>query len=125
MKFSDGTPFDAQAVKWNFDRLLALGRAPVGLYEPVREVTVQDSHTVVFTMKRPYAPFLSLMASWQGALFMSPSYLQANEKGGDRGSAWMHNHTVGIGPYVREQWAPDDQVVFSEEWSLSGALEPR
>jgi peptide/nickel transport system substrate-binding protein len=112
VKFSDGTAFDAQAVKWNFDRLFALGRGPVGLYEPVREVAAQDTHTVVFMMKRPYAPFLSLMAGWQGALFMSPSSVQSNDRGGDRGSGWLHNHTVGTGPYMLESWAPDDQVVL-------------
>jgi peptide/nickel transport system substrate-binding protein len=110
--FSDGTPFNAAAVKWNLERLRKLNKGPVGLYEPVNEIQTPNDRTVVFVMKRPYAPFLSMMAAWQGAIFMSPSMADARAQGGDSGGAWMHNHTAGTGPYVLESWQPDNQIVL-------------
>jgi peptide/nickel transport system substrate-binding protein len=56
--FHDGTPFDAKAVKWNFDRLKdpAL-RVPIRAPFPIKEAEVVDASTVKVTLTRPSAPF--------------------------------------------------------------------
>jgi len=56
--FHDGTPFDAKAVKWNFDRLKdpAL-RVPIRAPFPIKEAEVVDVSTVKVTLTRPSAPF--------------------------------------------------------------------
>ena len=66
VKFHDGTDFNAEAVKFNFDRMLVkdhpqAGTGPFPLsffFSAIKETTVKGSHTVSFRMDDPYAPLL-------------------------------------------------------------------
>src|ERR1700741_5014050 len=75
VKFHDGTDFNANAVKWNIDRILdpqtkSPQRAPL---EPaIAGVTVVDPHTVVFELKKPFAPLLAALAERPGFM-VSPT----------------------------------------------------
>jgi peptide/nickel transport system substrate-binding protein len=68
--FHDGTPFDAEAVKFNFDRMLDenhpyhdTGPFPLAFFfSAVDGVEAVDARTVKFTLSGPYAPFLSNLA---------------------------------------------------------------
>jgi peptide/nickel transport system substrate-binding protein len=68
--FHDGTPFNAEAVKFNFERMLDekhpqhdTGPFPLSFFfSAVDTVEAPDAQTVVFTLKEPYAPFLSNLA---------------------------------------------------------------
>src|SRR5437667_12079838 len=59
--FQDGTPFDAEAVKFTFDRLLDLKtRVPLRfLVDAIKEVQVLDPSTVRFQLSKPSPTFLS------------------------------------------------------------------
>lgn len=61
--FHDGTSVDASDVKYTIDRILdPATRSPQASFlEPVREVTIVNPFTVRVTLKRPFAPFLSLL----------------------------------------------------------------
>ncbi len=68
VKFHDGTPFDADAVKFTYDRLLdpkhpfaETGPFPFAsfYYGAIKEVTVVDPGTVRFTLKQPFSPLLN------------------------------------------------------------------
>ena len=62
--FHDGTPFDAKAVKWNFDRLKDTQvRVPIRAPFPIKETEAVDASTVKVTLTRPSAPFISAL-SW-------------------------------------------------------------
>ena len=58
--FHDGTSFDAEDVKFTFDRLLAEDsvNAQKALYAPISTVTAVDPATVEFTLSRPDGLFL-------------------------------------------------------------------
>ena len=68
--FHDGTPLNAGAVKFNFDRMLDeehpfhdTGPFPLSFFfSAVEEVEAVDDMTVRFTLNAPYAPFLSNLA---------------------------------------------------------------
>jgi peptide/nickel transport system substrate-binding protein len=109
--FSDGTPFDAEAVRFAFDRLRTINKGPVNVFAEVAEVRVDGEHQVSFRLTNPFAPFLSALASWQGALMMSPSYVMENA-GEDFGERHMSNHTAGTGPYMLQAWEPENQIVL-------------
>ena len=106
--FHDGTPFNADAVKWNFDRLLLLTDNP--LIEPIlEEVIVIGDNQVSFKLFSPYAPFKSLLCS-PFAYMMSPSstpqyrFLDPD------------NHVlVGTGPYQYISY--DGESIEFEYWS--------
>jgi peptide/nickel transport system substrate-binding protein len=98
VKFHDGTPFNAEAVKWNLDTR----RNPEGnssqtkQLEAIVDVTVVDEHTVAITMKEAYPPLLALLADRAG-LMVSPA--AAEKHGEDLGS-----HPVGTGPFTLGEW---------------------
>ena len=61
--FHDKSPFNAEAVKWNFDRLKDPEvRVPGRASYPVAQTDVVDPATVRVTLKRPYVPFISALS---------------------------------------------------------------
>src|SRR5580765_5093425 len=66
VKFHDGTPFNAEAVKFNFDRIVdpkfkaGGARAALGSYAGSKVV---DEFTVQVLFETPYSPFLNSVAS--------------------------------------------------------------
>ena len=104
--FTDGTPFDAEAVKVNFGRLLG---PPVGpfsnTYAPlIRNVEIVDTHTVRVNLKVPAVPVESFFVqSYIG--MMSPASVK---KWGDKVGA----HPVGTGPYKLKEWLQGEKVVL-------------
>ncbi|MDW5596838.1 ABC transporter substrate-binding protein [Conexibacter stalactiti] len=120
VRFHDGEPFDAAAVKANFDRLLGPQESPGGaqsLVEPIKRVTVVDPSTVRFTLKRPYAPFLtSLSHAFLG--IVSPAQLA-----GDRAS--LPTRPIGTGPFRVVKWNKGSDLTLERNpdyaWAPEGA----
>ena len=64
VKFSDGTPFDANTVKWSIDRVIRLKGDPSWLVTDfVDRVETVDKYRVKFVLKNPVAYFPSLVAT--------------------------------------------------------------
>lgn len=111
VSFHDGTPFNAQAVKFNFDRMLDenhpfhdTGPFPLSFFFSAVETTeVVDDMTVKFALNAPYAPFLSNLAYPTG-LIVSPAAVEAN--GMDFG-----RNPVGTGPFKFAEWRSNEAVV--------------
>src|SRR5213076_176893 len=75
IKFNDGTPLNAQAVKISLDRHRTLARsARASELTPVSSVTTSGSRTVVLHLSAPFAPLTSLLADRAG-MVMSPTQL--------------------------------------------------
>ncbi|WP_159711320.1 ABC transporter substrate-binding protein [Geminicoccus flavidas] len=110
--FHDGTPFDAEAVRFNFERMLdenhpAAGTGPFPLaffFSAVDKVEAVDPQTVRFTLKEAFAPFLSNLAYPTG-LIVSPSAV--TEKGQD-----YARNPVGTGPFRFVEWVGGQQVTI-------------
>ena len=114
VKFHDGTPFNAAAVKFNFDRMLDedhpyadTGPFPLAFFfQAIRETRVIDDYTVQFELDQPYAPLLSNLAYPTG-LMVSPAAVKA--KGGDYG-----RHPVGTGPFKFAKWESNRLVALEK-----------
>ena len=110
--FHDGSPLDAEAVKFNFDRMLDenhpfhdTGPFPLSFFfSAVDSVEAPDAKTVVFNLKDPYAPFLSNLAYPTG-LIVSPAAVK--EKGKDYG-----RNPSGTGPFKFVEWESNAKVVI-------------
>jgi peptide/nickel transport system substrate-binding protein len=106
VKFHDGTPFDAEAVKWNLDTM----RDPKGgsswssEYASIESVTARDPETVVIKLKRPDQAILSPMSEKPG-MIRSPT---AVEKLGKR----FASNPVGTGPFEFAEWVRNDHVTL-------------
>ncbi|WP_420566354.1 ABC transporter substrate-binding protein [Thalassobaculum sp.] len=109
--FHDGSELDAEAVKFNFDRMLDenhpfhdTGPFPLSFFfGSVDSVEATDAKTVVFTLKEPYAPFLSNLAYPTG-LIVSPAAVR--EHGEDFG-----RNPSGTGPFTFVEWESNAKVV--------------
>lgn len=104
VQFHDGTPFNAQAVQWNFDRLLdpQEGVRLRSRFAMVDRVEVVDDYTVKIVQKHPSRLLLSALASYSlaGLMIISPaSYAQWGKQD-------LMHHPVGTGPFVFDQWEP-------------------
>ncbi len=112
VRFHDGTPFDAEAVRFNLERVLDpahpfhdTGPFPLSFFfEAIREVRVVDAHTVELVLDRPFAPLLANLAYPAGAM-VSPAAVRA------RGRAFRR-HPVGTGPFRFVAWEGRRRVVL-------------
>ncbi|MFT6452281.1 MAG: peptide/nickel transport system substrate-binding protein [Halocynthiibacter sp.] len=111
VKFHDGSAFDAEAVKFNFDRMLKedhpyhnTGPFPLSFFfSAVENVEVVDASTVRFTLNAPYAPFLSNLAYPTG-LIVSPAGVM------DKGAEFGRNPS-GTGAFKFAEWRSNEAVV--------------
>jgi peptide/nickel transport system substrate-binding protein len=105
--FSDGTRFDAEAVRVNFERIKQLGtqsRIAAAYLSPYVEGRAIDTHTFEARLDAPYPAFLSFLAqTWLG--FISPRQILGDPSG-------IAQHPVGTGPFVVAEYAPHRKAVL-------------
>jgi ABC-type transport system substrate-binding protein len=111
VKFHDGTPFNAKAVKFSFDRQLKGKALPDMAYASftfgeVKSVEATDEYTVKITLTKPYTPFLANMAMGLSAPIISPT---ACEKAG---KDWGVKVAVGTGPFIFEKWDKGTETIY-------------
>lgn len=117
-KFDDGTPVDAAAVKFSFDRLMKLKAGPSDSFPVLKEVQVIDPMTVKFILSSPFAPFLSTLAV-SGAAIVNPKVME-HEVNGDMAKAWLVEHTAGSGAYRISSWERNQSIVLDRNRHFSG-----
>lgn len=118
VKFHDGTPFNAEAVKWNIDRQIvpghpgAVAKMPMAkmLWGSVDRVVVVDEYTLQIVLKQPYAPLLANLCSPFAAIISPTAYMKDPQGYG--------KHPVGTGPFKFESWQPDASItlVRNDQW---------
>lgn len=81
--FHDGTPFNAQAVKINFDRLLNPAAAHPGAFiiEMINHTEVIDDYTIHLHLDFPFSPLPAHLAAMV-ALIIAPSAIAEQDNGG-------------------------------------------
>lgn len=102
VKFNDGTPFNAEAVKLYFDNMKSvLGTSSnYGQLDMLTsEITVDDEYTVSFHLTRPYYNVLNDLSMVMPRGILSAS---AFNEDGSLNSEYLMNHTPGTGPYMFE-----------------------
>lgn len=115
--FHDGTPWNAEAAKFNLDRMAEAAEVE-SYFGRLTGTEVVDEYTVVLTLSEPYAPFLRNLASPVGGM-VSPA--AAEELGQD-----LARQVVGSGPFVLQEWTPREQIVLSRNadyWATPPRLE--
>ncbi|MDI6771244.1 MAG: ABC transporter substrate-binding protein [bacterium] len=104
VKFHDGTPFNAAAVKFTFDRAFdprSISRW-ASLAGPIKGVEVVDDFTADLVTTEPYAPLLH-SAAMVFAGIVSPTAVA-------RLGADFSRRPVGTGPFKFEEWRTNDRI---------------
>jgi peptide/nickel transport system substrate-binding protein len=103
--FHDGEPFDAEAVRFNFERNKG---APYSRRQselkPVTAVTVVDPRTVRVELSEPYAPLIAQLADRAGMMVSPKAARQLGDK--------LATHPVCAGPYKFVEWVAQDRILF-------------
>lgn len=106
--FSDGTPFNAQAVAWNYARQKdPANHCRCAFYiQDIDKVEAVDDLTVVFHLRDP-GPLLPKMLFLPSSnnVVQSPTAIQT--KGAD-----YNRNPVGTGPFVIRSWTAGDRMVL-------------
>ncbi|MGD8283648.1 MAG: ABC transporter substrate-binding protein [Desulfobacterales bacterium] len=111
VKFSDGTPFDANAVKWSIDRVMRIKGDPSWLVTDfVENVEVVDNYKVKFNLKNPVAYFPSLVATVP-YYPVNPNIYPADKFITDPGEL-KGGKLVGLGAYRVVSFKRDQEVVL-------------
>ena len=110
VKFQDGTPFNAQAVKENFDRQKdPANKCRCAFYiSYIHDVQAPDELTVVYNLNDPSvnAPALASNPS-ANSVIQSPTAWKT--KGDD-----YNRNPVGTGPYILKSWNAGDRMVLEK-----------
>ncbi|HRK24855.1 MAG TPA: glutathione ABC transporter substrate-binding protein [Beijerinckiaceae bacterium] len=109
VRFHDGTPFNAEAVRINFERLVnpenRLSRA--SLLSMARSFTVVDEFTLRISLKTPFAALINTLAH-PGTMIHSPAALARHGRD-------VMRHPVGTGPFRFAEWQADRLKVVRNE----------
>ena len=94
VEFSDGTPLDAEAVAWNFERWAGKEDTEwLGLSRAFKALRVEDPTTVVLELSRPYPPALQELGYVRPVRMLSPKSVDAEG---------LYTKPIGTGPWILE-----------------------
>ena len=126
LRFSDGTPLDAAAVKFNFDRWRRASDPTHGSFAYpywtdmfggtpgiVRDVDVNSSTKITFVLATPLGPFLRDLAMPSFAIG-SPTAIRNDPKA-------FEQAPIGSGPYRVAEWVRNDHVTLTANPFYGGA----
>ncbi|ESA32409.1 abc transporter substrate-binding protein [Leptolyngbya sp. Heron Island J] len=104
----DGTPFDANDVKYTAERAISEDNPSVtkGAWGPIAAVDVVDPQTVKFTFEKPFGAFISFMAD--------PFSSQICDSAEELGDEFGVTAAVGTGPWKFVSWTKGDEIVLEK-----------
>ncbi|MFE9259063.1 ABC transporter substrate-binding protein [Streptomyces sp. NPDC006879] len=121
LKFSNGEPLNAQAVKHSLDRVLniAYTGGPKDLLGSLDRIEVTDELTVVFHLKTPDATFPFVLATPATSL-VAPKAYGANAPRDEKDTT-----LVGSGPYLLKEYKPKERAELVRNPDYKGFAERR
>jgi peptide/nickel transport system substrate-binding protein len=115
VKFHDGTPLNAEAVVFTFERAYNEDHPAhaIGTWDNwswylymVQKVEAVGDYAVKFTLEYPYAPFLDTLANNATSIVSPAAYMEKKDK--------FRVEPVGSGPFKFVEWMKDDRIVLEK-----------
>lgn len=100
VKFCDGSPFTAEAVKFALTYLKEQSGYPTPLLKEIKSMDIIDDHTIRFTCKEPYAPLLADLTDIRYPI-IGPTSIDESGK---------FKKPVGTGPFMVKDWVKDQKI---------------
>jgi peptide/nickel transport system substrate-binding protein len=107
IQFQDGTPFNADAVVFNINRILSTPSSPrYSEMTSVKSVQAIDATHVAFILRTPFSPLLATLSDRAG-MILSPTVIKKEGKN-------LANNPVGAGtgPFMFSSWIRNDQLTI-------------
>lgn len=102
-RFHDGSPVNAEAVVYSFNRALELAGPPTYRWAGIADTSsavALDEDTVQFTLLQPFAPFIGTLTQ---LFIVNPAIVEAN-RGDDFGQTYLRTNAAGSGPFRQGRW---------------------
>ena len=107
VKFHDGTDFNAEVAKFNFNRMKTDPKSVrKGETANIESVDVVDSHTIRLNLRRPDASLLAALTDRAG-MMVSPKVVQERSPDLERNA-----RGAGTGPFEFVEWVKDDHILL-------------
>ncbi len=100
VKFHNGEPFNADVVKYTFERMVRKNAPCLFLFDSIERVEVVDEYTVRIITKEPYGALLSSLSMAE----MVPPVAGETEE--------FSTRPIGTGPFMFESWNKDEKFVM-------------
>lgn len=106
VRFHNGEPFDAEAVRFTFERYFdpEINFPALGFIASVERVEVVDSHTVDIVTRHPDGLLLNRLAGF--VLIVPPEYVR------EHGADALHRAPVGTGAFEFAGWEAGTQITL-------------
>ncbi|NWQ43680.1 nickel ABC transporter, nickel/metallophore periplasmic binding protein [Bacillus sp. EB106-08-02-XG196] len=119
VEFTDGTVFNAEIVKKNFDAILknAATHSWLGFISKIDQTEAVDEYTFKLTLKEPYYPTIQELAVVRPVRFLGEAGFPED---GDTSKGVVK--PVGTGPWVLDEYKVDEYAVFKRNENYWGEL---
>ena len=104
VEFQDGTPFNASAVVFNFNRFLNTSSPRYAVVSTIASVTASSNYQVEIKLKQPTSDFFDRLTQYTG--MASPTAVKKY------GSQFGSVYAVGTGPYSFVAWVQNDHITL-------------
>ncbi len=106
VEFHDGTPFDAHAVKWHFERIMDPETASTRRtqLDGVDNIELVNDYEIVFNLNEPDATLIYRLGSAFASIPSPTAY--------ERMGSGIGTNPVGTGPFEFVEWRPDVHIRF-------------
>ncbi|QCR32678.1 ABC transporter substrate-binding protein [Lysinibacillus sp. SGAir0095] len=101
----NGRQVTAEDVVATMERIINLPGHQAAILSEVESIVAEDSQTVVFKLKQPFAPFLNFMAN---------HFMWILPKEAVEGKVDLATDAIGTGPFVLEKWEDNVQATYSK-----------
>ncbi len=107
VKFHNGEPFNAESVKFSFDRVLnPEQKSPIrGNFTWIKSVDIVDEHTVRIVTEKPY-PAIHEILTFGNFGMVPPKYVK------EKGDAHFARNPVGTGPFKFVEWRKGERTTI-------------
>ncbi|MBB3665602.1 peptide/nickel transport system substrate-binding protein [Prauserella sediminis] len=104
---SDGTPFTAEDVKFNWERMAdpATGSPYAGNAREIDELTVTDDRTLKIALRNPNAQFSTEIVETALNWIAKPDTLR-------KGAEEVNDRPIGAGPFTLTEWRRQDVIAL-------------
>ena len=108
LKFSNGAPINAEAVKFSFERILdrKLKSKQYSYFKTIAKIEVVNEYTARIHTKKP-DPMLPPTLAIYGFI-VPPKYYKKHEL------KFLARNPIGSGPYVLKKWRKGEEVIYEE-----------